>query len=304
MSFLKSNIHSIIKHGYYNLNIFIFVIFIGSYYRNHNPNTSKHMWALDTIACLLLIVNIICFCVSGMLVLNNFTSPGLFSSILPESTNVLVKRVVNLPIAYIIFISYCIFFIILSSISYGGAPIIWFVIKELKLGRPIVAYRSSYRLRKVPNFVIIYKATFVLISRLNELIGWLLLPSELSFTLLFVMSSLVLIKFPNILQTEALRLIAIFAVAGASGWSVILYMAGYLNLHGRKILLSWKRHSWKTPTETKLMSRLKVCCRPLMICNGKLFIIQRATLLVFLRRLVKTLVKTLITFDRKFNVPS
>ncbi len=96
------------------------------------------------------------------------------------------------------------------------------------------------------------------------------------------------------MEIAAEFMIIVWMLAGPIGWGLVLTMGGYLHSNGLKILNSWKQSRWMSSLEIKVMTRFARSCTPIMICYGKVFVVRKVSLMVFVRGLSRGLVRALL----------
>ncbi len=223
--------------------------------------------------------------------------PASFGHILPNKWYSLL--IVYLFSLYIV--PYCFNYVLIltETVLPLVLLVIRFVVNELRIGRP--KYLSNDFFRTPQNLQLVYRMGQILMACINGLFGKLLIPFQTIATLLFVFGSYVTIKHHDKMKIISLLMILSWALLAAFGWGCILVMGGYLHSNGQKILTSWKKNVWKSRKERNEMKRFVKSCKPMAICYGKLFVIRRVSLMVFVRGLTRGLKRTILTLD-KYNV--
>ena len=81
----------------------------------------------------------------------------------------------------------------------------------------------------------------------------------------------------------------------------ILMMGGYLEKSGRRILKSWKYHlaSLRNGKERKYLRKFRLSCKPLSISYKTMYTIKQASIMVFVRGLLKGLMRALLAVKTK-----
>lgn len=259
---------------------------------NFIPNKSKHMMVVEV----LLFLMILSFCFS-LLFLGIFyvcypSLPNLFGNIVPP-------HAYFFPIIYILPTYICITLVckcglFLSFALIYGTVYYPLVVKEVQMGRR--KYKASDSIRETKNLMLVYRMLQIIQARLNHLFGKCLVPMQALMTISFVFGGYMLIRFKSEVSLITI-LFMILSVLPSFLWSVLLYMGGHLHVTGRKIIMSWRYYRWSNSYDRKLMKKFRMSCRPIMICYGKMYILQRQSPLVFFRGLVRGLVRALLTLD-------
>jgi len=79
-------------------------------------------------------------------------------------------------------------------------------------------------------------------------------------------------------------------------WSVALELSGRLELGSRRLLRSWKNWNWSV-ADKKLLSKFRKSCRPICMRAGSYHVIQRTSVLKFLRGIVRGTFRALLTIN-------
>ncbi len=190
-------------------------------------------------------------------------------------------------------------FTISQFILLYGALFVPFVIHELTLGRS--HYKTIPQMRHPDTLQSVYRSIQILQLRIiNEFVGIYIVPSQTIATLLFVSSSFVVIKNRDTLHSITLLIMICWAVIGPSFWLLCLVIGAYLHSKGKGILNSWKDHGqWDTVSKRKEMEKFRISCTSIMICYGKSFTMKKASVIVFIRGLIRGLKRILLSL-RKF----
>ena len=77
-------------------------------------------------------------------------------------------------------------------------------------------------------------------------------------------------------------------------WPSILLMGNVLSCKGNKVLKSWSKKTWEVSRENKIMTKLIRSCKPLVLCYGYQFVIDKASLFVFYRGVMRGTVRSLL----------
>ncbi len=220
-----------------------------------------------------------------------FDSPNMLASMLPPILWLqLPLNLVSLYVANVAYLSLC---FVLISAYYFGLVFIPLFVREFKVGNRSRGMCSN-NFRHPSNLTIEYRTVQILMQDINHFVGNLLLPAQTATTLMFVFSAYVVIRHRNELEKATFLMILIWAVAAPAIWSLVLTLGGYLHSHGQEILTSWKQHEWMSAHERKLMSKFRNSSKPIMICFGKLYVIRRVSLMIYVRSLSRSLVRALL----------
>lgn len=192
-------------------------------------------------------------------------------------------------------------FTILQFVLIYGAIFVPFVIHELTLGRQF--YKTIPQMRHPNTLASVYRSVQILQLRIiNEFVGIYIFPSQSIATLLFVSSSFLVIRNRDSLHTITLMIMLCWAVIGPSLWLICLVIGGYLHSKGKGILSSWKNHNWdNTLTTRREMEKFRISCTPIMISFGKTYTMNKASMLVFVRGLIRGLKKILLSLRKFWN---
>ncbi|CAL8125315.1 unnamed protein product [Orchesella dallaii] len=269
------------------------------YLPNHDPNTSKITWIIE--GCLILIGF---GCIGGILVsiaiIGIFPSYPIFlRSFFPaEMTgfNAILLPFIYLHPIYLIVILHWNYGIALSMYLIFGSTFVSFVVKEFRLGKESSWYKSSGQLRKYPTLCIEYRSVFIFLEEVLEQPGKMLIQTQAMATYFTVYALCILIRNEEGKIRIPTKIVLIswsfFAVVG---WSLILWMGGWLYFCGQLILKSWKYHEWTSKSEKKYMNKFRKSCRPVTIHCGNLYTIRRLSVLKFIRGVLEGIFRTLLT---------
>lgn len=147
-----------------------------------------------------------------------------------------------------------------------------------------------------------YQTCYILNERGMHLVGRYLLPGQGQITNFVVYTLCILVKHGSVLHLPSLIMLIAWCTLSAFGWATFLWIGGYIYCNGKKAIASWK-HLPKIPLNNKkssklLLSKLKRCCRPIMIHYGLTFKINRVTGLNFFRGISKGVCRVLLTIMR------
>lgn len=261
---------------------------------NLNPNNNRLIrvveWAIISTS-----ISLCAMCALTLFVNLNYPyNPASFGNVLPNNWYFLLA----VYIFSIYMISYCyIYFISLvaSLLPLEGLSIL-FLVKELKIGR--LRYYSIDSLRQPQNLQRVYRMGQILMLQINNLFGKLLLPMQTLATLLFVFGAYVAIKHHDKMNTISVLMVLGWTLSAAIGWGLILTLGGYLHSNGLKILTSWRKNVWKYRKERNEMKIFVKSCGPIVVCYGKIFVMRKVSLMIFVRGLTRGLVRVILTLDK------
>lgn len=221
--------------------------------------------------------------------------PIFFGSVLPSDSPLVIRLMIIFYHCYICFPMYTTLGIDSSVVFLYGTLFVPFLAKELVLGRK--SYKSLSKLRTMETLVLEYRAAQLMQNICNALIGPLLIPLQTLITLMFMVSGFIVIRNWSTMDSISLMLMLAWAFTAPFFWLVDLMIASYLFRSGKKILNSWKYHQMSIARikERKLLGKVRVSCRPLSIAYKKIYIIRPTSSMVFIRGLVKGLMRTLLT---------
>lgn len=227
--------------------------------------------------------------------------PIFYGSILPDETPFIIYLIINFYHAFLALILILNILVPLTFQVCYGLLIVPFFVKELQLGRPNYKYKASSNLRSsTKNLRNVYRQIQITQDMVNNFCGKILIPTHYLVTLLFVWSSFMIIRHKNSLELVVLLLMVAWSVTGPSLYIFFLVWGGYLHLKGLKVLSSWKNHGnkvWGDGIESKLMNKFRRSCRPICMCWGKAYVLNRLMWLRFVQGLSKVLMRALLTLE-------
>lgn len=223
-------------------------------------------------------------------------APMLLGSILIPYISPLMVYLITFMHVYIVGVMYLNIFVMYSYVGYSYVTLVLpFLAKEIRLGKK--SYKSLDRLREPVILMREYRAIQVLQNIFIGLVGRFLFPLQTMATVVFVFSSFMIIKHGYEMGVVPLVLMGSWSLMALFGWSFILMAAGYLYLSGNKILNSWRCYlGWNfVGCSKKVFSKFRRSCKPIMINYGKVFIIRKVSVLIFLRGLMRGMMRALLT---------
>ncbi len=264
---------------------------------NFKPNESTYMKIVDLCIFgqvlsifIMAIPSFLCFIIYP-------DSPGLPGNVLPTDCWFIFPLIYIFPMYTTVYF-FIIFGMVINSAFILGTTYIPLLVRELPVGKRNHKYYSNEILRSPENIIHVYMTVEILQNKINQLCGILLIPFQTVTTLLFTFSGYVVIRHRDTIGIGPVLLMLTWAICAPAVWGMILIMGGYLHSNGVKILSSWKRYSWKTRAERKLMSKFVKSCKPLIICYQNVFVIRKISVMIYVRILSRSLARTLLTLDK------
>lgn len=264
---------------------------------NFDPNKSKYIKLVDffvySIVASFFLLNLV---TTGFFIVWP-TAPTLFGSVLP-------LKWYYFPLIYLfpIYTGTCLNFYIVPVLVAAfvlGTVFIPFTVRELRLGRK--KYWANDTLRNPWKLQMIYRNVQIIQHHINLLAGKLLVPFQTVTTLIFVLSGYVVLKHREHMAMAPFIMILSWTGLAPVIWALILTMGGFLHSNGLKILNSWtlfQSDQRLSKFEKRVMAKFKASSKPIMICYGKMFVMRRVSVMVFVRGLSKGLLRALLTFEK------
>lgn len=185
-------------------------------------------------------------------------------------------------------------YLVLLTVATYAVFLIPFFARELRYGR--TSYTAKAELRLPKNLILIYRSIQVVQIMLNGIFGKFLFPFQSALTLVFVLAAFMMIRIRDKFSGLHIAICTVLMLAAPVIWGLTLILYATVYGFANKILNSWKRANWKSKQERMLMARIRVSCKPIMMCCGSTFVIRKVSILLFLRGLIKGLVKCLLSF--------
>lgn len=261
------------------------------------PNQSTNMKKVDFCIIGLTISIIMIAATTVLFFIISPNTPGLPGNVLPTNSWLLFPLIYVFPI-YTVIYCYITIGIVTVSAFILGTVYIPLLVRELPVGKHDHKYSANENLRSPSNIIHVFMTVEILQTKINQLCGVLLLPFQTVITLLFAFSGYVVIRHRDKIGTVPFVLMVSWVTFAPAVWGLLLVMGGYLHSNGLKILNSWKRHTWNSKAEKKLMNKFAKSCRPIMICHQKMFIIRKISVLLYVKSMSRNLVRTLLTLDK------
>lgn len=258
----------------------------------HDPNTNKYTKLFDLTLVLLFLGTLGVILFESIFFIIFPKMPILFNSILPRGAPIMFHFPLLIFHMYTILILYMsTFTIVLGSINYG-VLVVPFVVRELRLGRK--KYRSLSKLREQETLIMEYRGAEILQKIFNNLVGRFLLVFQTLVTLMFKICGFMVIKHGKDMDAVPFVLMLVWGICAPVAWGTWLLACSYFNSHSLKILNSWKHHAWKRNMEKIIMDKFRASCKPLAVSYETMYIIRTRTVLLFLRSLIRGLMRTLL----------
>lgn len=223
--------------------------------------------------------------------------PAFSGSLLRENHSLILQIILSfLHIHVTSIMLLCTYTALWGALLHAG-HVVPFFCKNFRLGRKSYETLTLFRSQNV--LCTEYRAAQVLQKVYNDLVGRFLIPFQCMATLMFIFAGVGLLKLRQEMESVSIWLLGILLVITPGIWLVILIVGAYLHLNGMKILRSWKYGVAKTlennsTLEKKIMSKFRLSCSPLSITFKKAYTIRPGSVLVFVRGLIKGLMRTLL----------
>lgn len=229
-------------------------------------------------------------------------NPNFPGSIVPDNWPTLI-----IVFARYLFPFYCVFFIYLTLLTFGGICFIYavtvvpFVVLEFRVNRKPDRYFALPELRRPPLLWHAWRTAQVLQLKVNDLLGIFIVPTQALFGKMIVFGTYHLARhYSEMPHFSSMVLISWTASLGVF-WCTVLLMGGYLYFYTGRVLNSWKYASWSEldKDERKIMKKFRKSCLPLSIGYGKTFVIKRLSVLKFIKGLSRSIFRILLTVGAK-----
>lgn len=222
------------------------------------------------------------------------TLPNLTGNILPNTWYFFPSNYI-IPV-HITIILYANINIVLECMLIYGTVVIPFIANELHLS-DTKRYKSTPNLREPTTLRVVYRTAQIVQWNINDLLGKFIVPIQILCTILFVFGGFILIRHRETMHVTMQVLLASWCVVGPLAWALFLVMGGYLHSNGIQLLNSWKYHSWATAEERMEISRFRLSCKPIRIGFGNTYVIQRKSVMVFQRGLIRGIMRALLAIQ-------
>lgn len=199
--------------------------------------------------------------------------------------------------AYVLFVAYfhCGTYATLYFIA--NCLVLPFIVGEFQIGKNRKFYLACSSIRKPPLIQVEWRAALILIINLNNTFGLVLVPVQGTILQVIICCTVILSRnFHDMHRSTKLIYIGWSILCGGV-WSSALLLFGYLHYYTSKILESWQLHTWAELSikEKKCLLKFR---KPLAIAYKTLFIIQRLTVLKFMKKLLTRILRALLKFKK------
>lgn len=186
----------------------------------------------------------------------------------------------------------------LCALIVYGTLVVPFIAKELSLGKK--RYSSTPSLRLLPTLMIEYRAAQLLQNLYNSVIGLFLFPFQSLASLMFMVSSFMVITHWDTLNRISLSLMISWSLLAPNAWIIVLMMGAYLHKSGVRVLNSWRHHQQfiTSKADRKLMGKFRLSCKSLSVSYNRMYTIKPISTMIFVRGLIKGLLRCLLTMRR------
>lgn len=224
-------------------------------------------------------------------------SSVLIGSTIPPTTNILLIPL-RLFMIYVfphyLTFSYSAFAsILLVAVTLYGVVTFPFLVRELNLGRK--CYKTERLLRQPLEIIHVYRSAQILQLNANNVVQYLIIPSQTLVLYLTLFACVMIIKFGNVMSPSSKGMLSSWAFVACTAWTMVLMVGGYMHWYGKKVLESWKYYKWPRNGDKRVMSRFRKSCKPFMINFGKYYVIRRLSVLKFLRGISRGIFRSLLT---------
>lgn len=223
------------------------------------------------------------------------TLPNLSGNILPNTWYFFPSNYM-IPVQITI-IHYANINLVLECMLIYGTVVLPFIVNELYLSST-KRYKSTPQLRKPSTLRVIYRTAQIVQWNINDLLGKFLIPLQTLCSILFIFGCFILIRHRETMHITMQVLLALWCVGGAMVWALFLIIGGYLHSKGIKLLNSWKHHSWTTKQERMEFHRFRLSCKSIRISFGSTYVIQRKSVMIFQRGLIRGIMRALLAIRK------
>ncbi|CAL8127916.1 unnamed protein product [Orchesella dallaii] len=268
------------------------------YFPHFDPNTNKKSHWIE-LGFIMIVSGFILLTIIYWIFAIAFPhSPNHFGSLLPHNAPLLLVVFVGLHPCYLILITYmniCVVYLTLFLYCFIVIPFITF---ELRVGRN-KPYNSVKTLRRPPMLISAFRTVQVLQQRINQLIGYIFIPTQAVIGKIIVFSTFTIVKNGDSMLLSSKALVIGWSFAMGFCWSIILLAGGYLNLYGKRVLLSWKYHEWGSKREKLIMTKFRKSCKPIDLRYGNTYVMRRLNVLKFIRQLTRGIFRLFLMTGEK-----
>lgn len=224
-------------------------------------------------------------------------TPILISSSIPSTWFAPFRLTMAYIFPHYLCISMCaVFGAMLGVLAIYGVLVVPFLMKEIRLDR--TNYKSRKLLRQPLHLTHFYRSAQILQIRLLTMVQFMIIPTQTLISYLILFSSVMLIKFGNIMSLVSKGMLVSWILASLIFWASSLAIGGHMYWFGKKILVSWKCYSWSNRRDKVYMSKFRKSCKPLMLNFGRTYVIRPLSVLKFLRGISRGIFKALLTINK------
>lgn len=263
----------------------------------YNPGKSQLLVITNTLALANFITTIGCSICQCLFFIYYPTTSVYFGNLFPTGLSKHWLLLIHLPCMFSVFVNNITVCVPLTVMLYFGTLFVSFIVREFKHGRISTFYKCSLKFRQTRQLTINYRSVQIILSLYNSLFGNILVPAQGTVTLEVIFTCYFLIRHSDILAFSNLLVMVMWGCVCSGGWLAIIVSGGYLHSHGIKILQSWKRYQWNSNYERKFMKKFEASCTPFAICQGKVYVVKRVSMMVYIRGLSQGLARTLLMLD-------
>ncbi len=220
-------------------------------------------------------------------------SPMFLGYMIPEDA----PPVVKIPFCYLITCFYT--FILLLNITCAicilfsyGVFAVPFLLHEFRLDSP--SYKSIPALRTPENLVLAYRTAQIFLHKTTSPVVLFMRSTQSIVYNMVVFTSHTIFKHGNKVSNISALMLVVWTLMAASYWFLTLIMGGYLHSQGNCILVSWKHNKWPDRNTKKLMDKFRRSCKPFQFSWGTIFIVERLSVLIFVRSLSTGILNSLL----------
>lgn len=167
---------------------------------------------------------------------------------------------------------------------------------ELCLGRK--QYRTIDLFRNCNNIPIAYRSLQILYAQFEGPLGQLIVILHLIFSVLPMYGFFVLICYRNDVNAVAFYILLIGSTTFICFWTFVLQLGNYLCVNGAKSMRSWGLLKGLTASESKIMSRFRRSCQPILIGYGRTIKLQRITPFTYIKGNIRGIMRLVLTLPR------
>lgn len=266
------------------------------YMPDFNPNKSRYNLFIDVFLFLVGCITVGSFIIMELLLLYDPCGITFLGSLVPpQHFNFITRMGVIVYHTYLLIVAHFAVCSIVMAVIVYGYYITPFYLRELRMSRP--KYTTENRLRTIPNIQIMFRGLQILHSHAMKVLGLLLLMVNgyAMFTTMFC--NAVLILYSSRLSLMSRVQLTMMCFSMLLYWLFVLELGRYFFAKGSKTIGSWKGNKWGN--DNKQMKKFQRSCKPILICCGSEFVIRRATVLVFLRGVVRGTFRSLLLIGKK-----